>query len=754
MNDRELEAGVRAWYGTQVGEAETAPLSLRRDVAAIPAAGSHRSRLLGRGRGLTLLAAAALVLGGTALAAGSGLLRLLVPAPSPISLDTPAEVQAFVFSSYERLSQLPPESITTLDGQGRKDRIYVDRSGAVRIERYASADATEPTTSMLLGGNRFGRTLTVGSDTVWVEQDEAIGEDPRVYLRALSGLVFSGGSDCAMTLSDAGDGSTATGWRSVGAETVAGRPAHHFACGGGDMWLDDETRLVLRVRQPATDAAGNPVPGAFNTTEVTKIEFGDQPAALFDFSPPNGVAAMPLDTYDALCRPGQDTVAFLDYPLCSGTPPVAAATPTPAPTPSPTPSGPPSSSDCALPSPDQSAPAGPLTWAQASVKLDWPAPIRPEPAGGASAAPMPPTYIDPSGDDGSNGRSCADIRDVTADSSHVDFDLMSSPPHEVNPSKAWIAYGVVVDDNGDGIADWRYGIDDLPQIPGDAAAYHRAWRTNLHTGRTDYDAGPRIDHWLRGDPLGEVGDTQFGTNYPAASASHDVLFRFYETFDVAGAGQGSEGAKFDVPFYVWASEIVDGRVVATDFAPDTGWLIPTPDDANPGGTYVVPGVVGAQLPFRLTVNVPNGWTTNGPLVSPKHTGDENTGLEFMIVDHPAEWGCDASGNAIEPPIGPTVDDLVTFLEREPMIRISTNSDVTVGGYRGKYLEYTTTVNDDNCHGPEWPLDTRQPGNVGFTQEWILDVNGVRLVIDGFAPQPSDPVKAELTRIVESIAIGP
>jgi hypothetical protein len=40
------------------------------------------------------------------------------------------------------------------------------------------------------------------------------------------------------------------------------------------------------------------------------------------------------------------------------------------------------------------------------------------------------------------------------------------------------------------------------------------------------------------------------------------------------------------------------------------------------------------------------------------------------------------------------------------------------------------------------------------QTWILDVDGVRLVIDGFAPKASDTVKAELQQIVASIDIGP
>jgi hypothetical protein len=53
-------------------------------------------------------------------------------------------------------------------------------------------------------------------------------------------------------------------------------------------------------------------------------------------------------------------------------------------------------------------------WTQASLKQDWPAPVRPEPSGGASVAPMPPTYVDPSGDTGPDAVSYVDIRDVTA----------------------------------------------------------------------------------------------------------------------------------------------------------------------------------------------------------------------------------------------------------------------------------------------------------------------------------------------------
>ena len=94
MNDRELEARLRARYRARSGETETAPLSLRLDVAAIPRNVTAPPRLFGRGRGMTLLAAAALLLVGGAWAVSSGILRLPtvvspVPEPSVLVVATP-----------------------------------------------------------------------------------------------------------------------------------------------------------------------------------------------------------------------------------------------------------------------------------------------------------------------------------------------------------------------------------------------------------------------------------------------------------------------------------------------------------------------------------------------------------------------------------------------------------------------------------------------------------------------------------------
>jgi hypothetical protein len=92
------------------------------------------------------------------------------------------------------------------------------------------------------------------------------------------------------------------------------------------------------------------------------------------------------------------------------------------------------------------------------------------------------------------------------------------------------------------------GIDNAP------GGVHRAWRTALRTGETVAKTGPPYGTMFR------LPDTY----YPGeeGSSSNAATFRGAET----GAYR----------FYAFASEIRDGRVMATDFARDEGWLEPGP----------------------------------------------------------------------------------------------------------------------------------------------------------------------------------
>jgi hypothetical protein len=269
-----------------------------------------------------LIAAALLVALALASAAAVGALRLLEPDPlEDLSLEPPADLQAFVLSSHDRMPELPPVAMTWHRDGSTTGRIYVDRSGAVRFERYASADATEPTTYMILSGRSIGSLETVGSEKVWVVS-EAISDDPRVFIRTeiADGQIRFGGLGCELERSpdEAGNGTAATGWTYVGVEYVAGRAAHHVTCGGGDLWLDIETRLILGARALLLDDAGQPIAGEFRTIEVTEIAFGEQPAALFDLEPPEGIVGVAPEGLEAY-RCSRD-------PICSALPPSARPT--------------------------------------------------------------------------------------------------------------------------------------------------------------------------------------------------------------------------------------------------------------------------------------------------------------------------------------------------------------------------------------------------------------------------------------------
>jgi hypothetical protein len=344
---------------------------------------------------------------------------------------------------------------------------------------------------------------------------------------------------------------------------------------------------------------------------------------------------------------------------------------------------------------------------------------------------MPLTYYDPIGDTGSDIDPWIDIRGVMADTSSVQLKLVTSDPPVADPAEQWIGYGVVTDEDRDGVPDWRYGIDNnVPAYasgqPGDGSPLYdrtRVWRTNLHTGRTD-EWGFRDERWQDVWPRGA-----------------NAKFTFGGTMEMTGERTSTWGIELDMPFYTWASVIVNGHVVATDFAPDAGWLVATPG-AKPGGIYLIE----ETFPIRLSMTVPDGWTARAAAV----TRDEGGGVEFMIIDQPAKC-FDASGKAIEAQIGPNVDDLVTFAAGQQMTKISENTDVTLDGYRGRYLEYTNTFWDDgrNCDGPVWPLIHN------YTQGWNLDVDGARLVIDSYSSAASsETVRSEVRQIVESIQIGP
>jgi hypothetical protein len=238
----------------------------------------------------------------------------------------------------------------------------------------------------------------------------------------------------------------------------------------------------------------------------------------------------------------------------------------------------------AVASPDANAPspshvpstgptAAPITWSQASLKEDWPVPVRQEPVGRPIDVPIllktgadssaSGHLADATGDNGSETYSWADIKGVgfcgdTGTCLSIEFssDGLLNGTLSADPSQLWFAYGVVVDTDGDGVADWRYGIDNEPLVtPGSTP--RRWWRTDLRTGRTEYTLTEA--NW--------EGRGPFWGNHGFHTGGAGLSF----------GGDTTGGVRGGVPkhFYIWASVIKDGRVVAADYAPNAGWLVPS-----------------------------------------------------------------------------------------------------------------------------------------------------------------------------------
>lgn len=169
----------------------------------------------------------------------------------------------------------------------------------------------------------------------------------------------------------------------------------------------------------------------------------------------------------------------------------------------------------------------------------------------------------------------------------------------MDPTEQWIAYGVVVDDDGDGVPDRRFGMDNIPFVAAGEDQGRRQWMTDLHTGRTVVAAAASSD---------SLGGTFFSTYYPPGYRTDADFY-----FGGGVTGGGTIGSTLE-RFYVWASVIQDGRVVATDYVPDVGWLAPssTPHvesspevESSPGPTPQVednPGVPGGRLWTVTVVN--------------------------------------------------------------------------------------------------------------------------------------------------------
>jgi hypothetical protein len=198
---------------------------------------------------------------------------------------------------------------------------------------------------------------------------------------------------------------------------------------------------------------------------------------------------------------------------------------------------------------------------------------------------------------------------------------------------------------------------------------------------------------------------------------------------------------------------------------------PGVSDNVPAGTYLWPAD-RVTTPADITFTVPAGWTSRYGIPNKDRGGPGEIAVGDWMADNIYTDPCQWKGALLDPPVGPTVDDLATALVAQKAWNATPPTDVTLGGYPAKRIERSIPADLDraSCDGGvmrTWavlgddpvnaPVDTENlglhPGQLNVT--YIVDVDGDRLIIDTWhMPGTSAADLAELDAILASMRIEP
>jgi hypothetical protein len=137
------------------------------------------------------------------------------------------------------------------------------------------------------------------------------------------------------------------------------------------------------------------------------------------------------------------------------------------------------------------------------------------------------------------------------------------------------------------------------------------------------------------------------------------------------------------------------------------------------------------------------------------TPNTGVGVTFQIVDNVvAECSDQETAELLDPPVGPSVDELVTAISSLEGYEATAPVDITVSGFQGK--EFTLTAVTHGC-GATWATADRitgmGAGEINLLR--ILDVDGVRVVISGaYQPETPDAAVAAVEHVMDSVQIEP
>lgn len=178
--------------------------------------------------------------------------------------------------------------------------------------------------------------------------------------------------------------------------------------------------------------------------------------------------------------------------------------------------------------------------------------------------------------------------------------------------------------------------------------------------------------------------------------------------------------------------------------------------------------IQSGIAMRVTASVPNGWSAVGNWAVRGPSGYEapdGAGIRFYTVGNLLNNPSSYADGLQDPPVGPTVDDLIDAIVAQTEWTSSTPSQTTIGGFPAQHVRITIPdgaefdprdeggafyLFQDEGLGQIWGLEVGEMFDV-----YVVDADGERLVLDAFHyPGTSQADLAALDAIVDSIQIDP
>lgn len=289
---------------------------------------------------------------------------------------------------------------------------------------------------------------------------------------------------------------------------------------------------------------------------------------------------------------------------------------------------------------------------------------------------------------------------------------------------------------------------------------------------TDRDTKHIVRSWLRAgedESADRVLDTVLDRldTIPQRRATSWPARRFPEMNNSAKVGLGAAavvvaaflGLRFLVPGDLSVGG--DPDPAASPSPTSTSHEIPFGDRPLEAGRYSL----RSGFPAGITFEVPAGWTSCiiGPLeqgvcrnlgTMERPTG---VGVAFLVIENVVADPCDEA-SLLDPPVGPSIDELATAMTNLQGFTVSAVDDTTIDGFPAKRL---TVIAPETpvCEAMQtWATPSRLNG-VGAGEAnltYLVDVDGVRIMINlaYFPPFVSDAEMDAAEEIISSIQIEP